>query len=77
MTYAEAKRKAASIDRAVTSRTMPPWPPKAGCGEFHFGRAQLSDHQRIEVMAGHGDRECVSAYAFAGKADEARSSRLS
>lgn len=42
-TYAEAEAQKAAIAAAVTSGTMPPWPPSADCAEYLGNRSLTQD----------------------------------
>lgn len=46
--YAEAKKRARQIAEVVGKRSMPPWMPAPGCGDF-VGERRLSDGQ-IELL---------------------------
>ena len=48
LTYEEARPRAAAIARAMRDRTMPPWKPEPGYGDF-TGSRRLSDHE-IDVI---------------------------
>ena len=57
LTFAEARPRAKSIAAAVQRRTMPPWKPEPGYGEFVAGR-RLTDEQIAGVhhAMGQADR---------------------
>ncbi|PYR01022.1 MAG: hypothetical protein DMF96_01505 [Acidobacteria bacterium] len=49
LTFAEARPRAKSIAAAVQRRTMPPWKPEPGYGEFVAGR-RLTDEQIAAIV---------------------------
>jgi hypothetical protein len=63
--YADAKRYAGALASAVSSRTMPPWPPSDECGTYLFDRS-LSDDEIALLTA------WVDAGALEGDPDDAK-----
>jgi hypothetical protein len=57
-TYAQAKPMAASIAAAVTSKTMPPWPPSGTCNAYQHDRS-LTDAEigKLQTWAKSGALE--------------------
>src|SRR5262245_2278139 len=58
LTYADARPQARALARAVRARTMPPWKPEPGYGEF-LGARRLTEQQiaTIERWADEGALE--------------------
>lgn len=56
--FSDAKNRDTRIEQAVSQRRMPPWPPKAGCGEFRNERSlSLEDIQTVQRWVSAGSPE--------------------